>query len=262
MPRRLHERRTITRRAAVRLGAGALGGLALSGCRVTEVLGPGVGQTTISLKEPTRTLPAGFSSIDVGDPYRNVDLYVPASYSPSTPTALVMMFHGAGGFSRDFLMNFDDVAEATGVALVGFSSFSNSWDAVLADKYSVDLDMIDLAIATACDFVRVDSRRVGLAGFSDGATYALGIGRANGEIFSRVAAFSPGYLLKAVERGLPSFFVTHGKQDPILDIDAGSREIVRVLRNKYAVEYHEFDGGHYVPLALATDAFHWLAAAR
>jgi predicted esterase len=109
----------------------------------------------------------------------------------------------------------------------------------------------------------VDTTRLAIGGFSDGATYALSLGITNGDLFTHVIAFSPGFMVPATQRGEPHVFVSHGTKDQILSIDVCSRRIVRRLRDAgYDVLYREFDGGHTVPAAIAREAFTRLTAAR
>ena len=60
--------------------------------------------------------------------------------------------------------------------------------------------------------------------------YALSLGIANGDVFPRVAAFSPGFVISAAAHGRPHFFVSHGRSDQILPIDRCSRVIVPRLQ--------------------------------
>ena len=109
--------------------------------------------------------------------------------------------------------------------------------------------------------VTVDPQRVVLGGFSDGATYALSLGLANGDLFPRVAAFSPGFVIPAAVRGHARFFISHGRSDQILPIDQCSRVIVPQLRAKgYDVTFKEFDGRHEVPPEIAADAMRWMTS--
>jgi phospholipase/carboxylesterase len=107
--------------------------------------------------------------------------------------------------------------------------------------------------------VRVDPRRIGVAGYSDGASYAISLGLANGDLLRHVTAFSPGFVADAQRRGRPVITVTHGSEDPVLPIDATSREIVPALRaDGYTVRYREFEGGHKIPHPLLPWALRWL----
>jgi phospholipase/carboxylesterase len=106
----------------------------------------------------------------------------------------------------------------------------------------------------------VDPSRVVVEGFSDGASYALSLGLVNGDLFSRVIAFSPGFVTSGSRRGRPRLFVSHGVEDRVLPIDLCSRRIVRDLRaDDYDVRYTEFPGGHTVPGEIAREALRWLA---
>jgi len=106
----------------------------------------------------------------------------------------------------------------------------------------------------------IDPSRVTLGGLSDGATYALALGLLNGDLFTQLVAFSPGFLKPVDRRGKPRVFVSHGTRDTVLNINVGGRGIVRQLTDEgYDVTYREFDGGHEVPVAIAREAFAWLS---
>ena len=108
---------------------------------------------------------------------------------------------------------------------------------------------------------RFDPARVTVGGFSDGASYALSLGLANGDLFPRVLAFSPGFVISATVHGRPRFFVSHGTSDQILPIDECSRVIVPRLRSMgYDVTFREFDGRHEVPQDVAREGMRWTAA--
>src|SRR3712207_7974813 len=51
------------------------------------------------------------------------------------------------------------------------------------------------------------------AGFSDGASYALSLGIPNGDLFTHLVAFSPGFAAPDGQRGHPRVFVGHGVDD-------------------------------------------------
>jgi predicted esterase len=109
----------------------------------------------------------------------------------------------------------------------------------------------------------VDARRLAITGFSDGASYALSLGLTNGDLFTRVIAFSPGFMTPAQRRGKPSLFVSHGTRDGVLPIERSSRRIVPQLeRAGYEVRYREFEGGHVVPPGIGREAAEWFTAER
>ena len=70
------------------------------------------------------------------------------------------------------------------------------------------------------------------------------LGLQNGDLFTHVAAFSPGFFVGNQRRGRPLFYVSHGKRDQILPFDTTSRRIVPTLEEAaYSVRFKEFGGG-------------------
>jgi phospholipase/carboxylesterase len=139
------------------------------------------------------------------------------------------------------------------------SSRGPTWDSILdRGRYGSDIAVIDRALEHTFSRWAVDPKRVAVGGYSDGASYALSLGIANGDLFSDVFAFSPGFLAPTGRRGSPRIFVSHGTQDRWLPIDSCSRKIVPQLeRNGYEVRYREFEGGHVVPPGIAREAAIW-----
>jgi phospholipase/carboxylesterase len=208
---------------------------------------------------PPRAERPGLRTLDV-DSARIVMLYVPASYRADRLAPVVVMLHGAGGNPRRVLSYVTALADSTGVLLLAPQSAGMTWDAVRG-PYGPDVAFIDRALMHLFTRYAVDTTRLAIGGFSDGATYALSLGITNGDLFTHVIAFSPGFMVPAAQRGAPRLFVSHGTKDQILSIDACSRQIVRRVRDSgYAVLYREFDGGHTVPPGIAREAFDWLIA--
>lgn len=180
-------------------------------------------------------------------------LYVPQGYQPGKALPLVLALHGATGSSRGPIRMFGPLADELNLALVVPDSRGRTWDAILLGGFGPDRDFIDRALDAAWTRVAIDPARIGVVGFSDGATYALAIGRANGDLFRGVAAFSPGFLIPVEAVGRVPIFVSHGTQDSILPIDTCSRRIVPELRRLgHAVNYREFEGEHMVPPEMAS----------
>jgi predicted esterase len=120
---------------------------------------------------------------------------------------------------------------------------------------------IELALAETFSRYAVDPQRLAVGGFSDGASYALSLGLTNGDLFTHVIAFSPGFMRPAERRGNPRLFISHGTQDRVLPIGVCSRRLVPQLqRTGYDLLYREFDGPHTVPPEIAREAARWLTA--
>ena len=190
-----------------------------------------------------------------GDGERDGIIYVPDA---DGARPLLLTLHGATMHSRQMLRPLLAAADDFGVVLVLPDSRGQTWD-VLLGGYGPDVDFIDRALNVAFGRCRVAPDAVAVGGVSDGASYALSIGVANGDLFNRIAAFSPGFIMPLEVVGAPAVFVSHGIHDRILPIDQCGRSIVAGLRAAdYDVEYVEFDGGHEMPEAVIRSAFAWL----
>lgn len=179
--------------------------------------------------------------------------YVPA---PSGPMRLVLFLHGAGGAAAESVKVLAPFADEQRLLLVAPQSVRSTWD-VITGGYGPDVHNIDRLLEAVTAAYPVDGYTV--AGFSDGASYALSLGIGNGDVFDSVLAFSPGFSAAEMRHGNPRFFVSHGTQDRVLPIDRCSRRIVPALeRDGYEVTYEEFVGGHAVPQATKQSAIGWL----
>ena len=171
----------------------------------------------------------------------------------------MLLFHGAGG-SGSRASGWFPLADAFGVVLLAPDSRDErSWDAVLGD-WGPDLQFIARALRQTVERWAIDRRRMCAAGFSDGASYALSFGITAGDVFSHVAAFSPGLMTPRDARGKPQVFISHGTSDPVMPIDETSRKFVPALKKLgYDVTFREYDGGHSVPEPVVREAFAWFA---
>ena len=184
-------------------------------------------------------------------------VYVPPGYDAARPAPLALMLHGAGGDARGAVSPFLGLADEAGLVLLAPESRGRTWD-VLVGGYGPDVEFIDRALERTFERLAVDARTLGIAGFSDGASYALSLGLTNGDLFTHVIAFSPGFSAPAERRGEPPVFVSHGTGDEVLPIGRTSRRIVpRLERMGYEVLYREFDGPHAVPEPVAREALAW-----
>ncbi len=189
-------------------------------------------------------------------------LYAPATYRAGHPAPLVLLLHGAGEDARDGLALLRQQADAAGLILLALTSRGPTWDAIIGrGRYGPDVAAIDRALESAFSRYAVDPSRIAVGGYSDGASYALSLGITNGDLFTHVLAFSPGFMMPAGQRGSPRIFVSHGTRDGWLPIDRCSRRIVPQLeRSGYDVRYREFEGGHVVPPDIGGEAANWFAA--
>jgi phospholipase/carboxylesterase len=241
------------------LAAGVIAGAAACTGRTEAAPAPQTpGHLSARPGAPTAPAPRGETRLGLAGG-RDGLLYVPEGYDPLHPAPLLVLLHGAGRSSGE-MRAFYDEADAGGVVLVIPDSRRQSWD-LMVGGYGPDVDFIDRALTRVFARVAVVPGKLGLGGFSDGASYALSLGLANGDLFTHLIAFSPGLLSPPGSLGRPRVFVSHGTSDHVLRIDYTSRQIVpRLRRGGYAVEYREFEGDHEVPPAIAREAFRWFLA--
>ena len=110
------------------------------------------------------------------------------------------------------------------------------------------MDFLDQALGNLFGVCGVDPEHVAIAGFSDGASYALSLGLRNAGLFRHVLAFSPGFAVPSQIRPGPEVFISHGRQDQVLPIERCGRRVAAELKEAgYDVDYREFSGGHVVP---------------
>ena len=184
-------------------------------------------------------------------------LYVPDTAETGAP--ILVFLHGATGTGRGHLRAVLAAADRYGVILVAPDSRGPiTWDLIQARAFGPDVAFLDRVLDSVVDRVDGDVDRLAIGGVSDGASYALSIGLSNGDVFSCVIAFSPGFLAMAEPSGKPRVFVSHGTSDPILPIDTCSRSFVPgMVRAGYEVFFHEFDGGHNVPPSVSDAGLRW-----
>ena len=189
---------------------------------------------------------------------RDAILYVPKTLDTSRPAALLVYLHGAGGPRQEGTQRMVSAADEHGFALLSPVSGEMTWDAIRG-SYGPDVRMIDDALKATFAAIQTDPRRIALSGFSDGASYALGLGLSNGDLFKSVLAFSPGFIPPGANpAGKPRVFVSHGTADPILPIESASRLIVPQLKHGgFKVTYQEFDGPHTLPREILNQAMLW-----
>jgi phospholipase/carboxylesterase len=199
--------------------------------------------------------PPGVRRLDLG-PEVEVLLAVPRAEGPSP---LLVFFHGAGGSADDALTLIGAAAEQAGVALLAPTSAGRTWD-LLTGGLGRDVAVLDAALHEA--FGAVPVSRVAVGGFSDGASYALSLGLANGDLFETVLALSPGFAAPPARVGRPRVWLSSGTRDRVLPVDRCGRRVARLLGAEgLDVVYQEFDGGHVVPPGLADAALRaWLGA--
>jgi phospholipase/carboxylesterase len=224
------------------------------------------GRIVIPAKSSTQTASAGLQKLSG----RNGLLYIPTGHAEPSP--LLILLHKAGGSASEWFAgggSYAPYADKGRFIILAPESPRPSWG-IGPKNWGYDYFAINRALEEAFARCAIDRNRLAIGGFSDGASYALSLGLANGDVFSYVIAFSPGFIVRAQARGrignnnevqIPLVYIAHGTADNVLPIASTSRVFVSSLRkNGYNVEFREFSGGHHLSRQVADQAMTWLTA--
>mgnify|MGYP003295978005 CR=1 FL=1 len=197
--------------------------------------------------------------------------YLPKGLT-GAPMPVLVALHGAGGQASEVLEAYRADADARGFILVIPQSKGPTWDMIedlkgrlgaemnVQPRYGKDLKALDQSLADLFGRVAVDPARVGVMGFSDGATYAVSVGTANPKLFHTVIAYSPGPAFPTRFDPTQRIFISHAEEDPILPYSV-TRGMVAKMRVKHMpLEFESFHGGHEVPKDIHAKAVDYFMA--
>lgn len=237
----------LSRREWLALAGATFAGVSLASCLPGSTDPADAVAPRLSARPTDVAMPSTTGRIDISEREVDAILYVPASVPSRTTVPLMLFLHGALRDPGPIVEALIPTTDQHGVVLLAPYSEIGTWDAIRLGYFSPDVARINAALDWVFSRWPVEPSRIALTGFSDGATYTLALGRANGDLFTRLVAFSPGYLIGVDAVGRPPIMVTHGRQDTILPYSNTSGSIVPGLRNAgYDVDFRTFEGGHAV----------------
>jgi phospholipase/carboxylesterase len=250
----------VTRRAFGITAGGTIASLVLGGKRVALAQSDDARQGRFTARpRATGTTTLTNGPLGLSTTGRDGVVQMPATKRDGSIPLLVFL-HGASQDGAAMLRRVGPAADAAGICVVAPDSRNGTWDAIRGG-FGEDVLFLNQVLEHVFARFPVDPARVVLGGFSDGASYALSLGLANGDIFPRILACSPGFVVPAAVHGRPRFFVSHGTADQVLPINECSRVIVPQLRSMaYDVTFREFEGRHELPPDIAAEAMRWIAA--
>ncbi|GLI59988.1 hypothetical protein VaNZ11_002047 [Volvox africanus] len=219
---------------------------------------------------------AGVSNSSVGKPQsllvaggakRDGFFYVPPTYDPSLPSPMVVMLHGAGGHASptDSYLTFGGLQnlDASRCILMVPESRGSTWDAIRG-SFGPDVAHINRALYKIFPSYPVDPIHVALAGFSDGASYALSLALPNADLFTHVIAFSRGFMAAPAALAapvppvpLPGVYISHGDSDAVLPVRCSRHDVPQLRELDCDVTFHKFSGGHIIPGFIAQQGLQW-----
>ena len=159
--------------------------------------------------------------------------YIPESSAKFDRAPLVVSLHGASRNADRGIELLRTLADLHGFLLLAPASAGQTWDAIGGSYGPASRVHQQGSGGGSFELRKIDPARIAMAGFSDGASYSLSIGLANGDVFRAVFGFSPGFFVPGERAGKPPVFISHGTIDNVLLIDAyRSRRIVLQLKKR------------------------------
>ena len=135
-------------------------------------------------------------------------------------------------------------AEENGVLLLVPQSLMPTWDIVIGGN-GPDRERLENALDWVADRYALRADKFAFAGHSDGGSYSLSNGIANGDFVTHILAFSAGFFSPLHQEGAPYIFIAHGSRDEQTPVEtAGRASAHRLKAAGYDVCYIEFDGPH------------------
>ncbi len=200
--------------------------------------------------------------------------WLPASAGRGRPLPLLLLLPGTGGVAVEMIDALRGTAERHGVLLLALRPRGENWDTVdlffdayeagseagrsrwPVPRFGADARRIDAALAALFARFPVDPGRIGVLGFSHGASYALSLGAANPRLFSTIIALSPGILvLPAAPAGGQRIYLSHGTRDPVQPYRRTRTSFLpRLLALGFRVTFRPFEGGHVLPDATVEES--------
>lgn len=202
------------------------------------------GRIKFAHRTPTQApLPPGLHKLGLYDE-RDYFLVVPEGLDPKQPAPFMVMFHGGGGSAERIMPVMKTQAEEQGFLLLVPQSFMPTWDIVIAGN-GPDRQRLEDALSWVADRYALRPDKFAFAGHSDGGSYSLSNGVANGDFVTHILAHSAGFFSPLHQEGAPHIFIAHGAQDEKTPVETAGRASAAKLKEAgYDVTYIEYDGPH------------------
>jgi len=214
--------------------------------------------------EPVDELPTGMVWIERGP--QRAALFTPDEIEPGRRYPLLTVLHGAGRREELLMKAYRDEAERRQALFLIPRSFHMTWDLITAATQGAeasaaggassgrpDLDFLEYAYDLIFRRYPIDAERLGLVGYSDGASYALSVGLSNPHLFRAVMGWAAGFVAieneataKDVRR--PAVLVEYGTHDelfPFEQVAVPMREQLEAFG--CAVTFRVDQGGRHWP---------------
>ena len=204
----------------------------------------------------------GLGRVTVGEQHL-AHVLAPHVIDPARRYPLLLVLHGAGRQDEMIARGLRDEPDRRQAIFVVPRSRAMTWD-LIAGGQGEDLAFIGVVLESVYRRFPIDPARHATIGFSDGASYALGIGLSNPRIFDAVMGWAAGFLaidtnnLKPDDRK-PRVLLEYGTRDQLFSFEQVALPIRELLTQLgYPLEFWVDEGGIHWPRAdLMTAALDW-----
>jgi len=194
--------------------------------------------------------PTGHVSIERGE--SRAVLLTPSEIDLAKRYPLITVLHGAGRQDEMLVKACRDEPEKRDALFLVPRSLLPTWD-LIASPERPDLDFLEYAYDLIFRRYPVDAERLGLLGYSDGASYALSVGLSNPELFRAVMAWAAGFVAieneaAAQDTRRPAVLIEYGTHDelfPFEQVAVPMREQLEAFG--CAVTFRVDQGGRHWP---------------
>eukprot|EP00747_Dinoflagellata_sp_TGD_P171742 gnl/TRDRNA2_/TRDRNA2_206516_c0_seq1.p1 gnl/TRDRNA2_/TRDRNA2_206516_c0~~gnl/TRDRNA2_/TRDRNA2_206516_c0_seq1.p1 ORF type:complete len:627 (+),score=96.58 gnl/TRDRNA2_/TRDRNA2_206516_c0_seq1:2-1882(+) len=189
-------------------------------------------------------------------------ILTPAQLRRGHPLPLLIVLHGASKTDQvisEMVGAHTTTANRHNALVLVPEALDHTWDLVTTGQRE-DVDFIVFAIDTVREKYCVDEQRIGIMGFSDGASYGLSLALNNPDIFQAAMVWAAGFYLHEptlMPSGMqkPPLFIEYGTKDELFDynsIAVPTRD--RLKEAGYRVEFHTTENGHTASRDFVVDA--------
>jgi len=190
-------------------------------------------------------------------------IVTPAAIVPGRAHALVVVLHGAGRQDELIVRGLQAERERREAIFVVPRSAGMTWDLITGGP-GADLAFLDGILHSVHRRYRIDPARRAIAGFSDGASYALALGLSNPRLFSAVMAWAAGFLAIDAQNlhpddPKPRVLLEYGTHDQLFPFEQVAVPMRDTLtRLGYPLDFRTDEGGiHWPRRELMADMLDW-----
>tara|TARA_R110000868_G_scaffold132380_3_gene343196 strand:+ start:20366 stop:20974 length:609 start_codon:yes stop_codon:yes gene_type:complete len=192
---------------------------------------------------------------------------IPAPEGPYGPAKKMIIMHGRGDVKESFIPITREI-NVTGLSyrLLDAPSpfmFGYSWYAAAPADPIPDIKKSVALILENIQSLKMATKDIFIAGFSQGAALALEVALASQTAFAGVVCLSPRLfirdeLLNSKMISSVDCFMAHGQYDEMIPFEETSNGLLKLKEKGLSVEFHSYPMGHEIEIEEIRELRSWL----